>query len=42
LRKLAAIQAQQAFRTLRGIFQFSVDLGALREDRIYSPVDARN
>ena len=33
LTKLAALQAQQAFRTLRGTFKFTVDLDALREDR---------
>jgi Arc/MetJ-type ribon-helix-helix transcriptional regulator len=33
LRKLAAMQAQQAFRKLRGTFQFTIDIDALREDR---------
>jgi hypothetical protein len=42
LRKLAAVQAQQAFRTLRGTFQFTINLDALREDRKYSPVVRRD
>jgi len=33
LKKLASIQAQHEFRKLRGTFNFSVDLDALREDR---------
>ncbi|MPZ58080.1 MAG: hypothetical protein GEU91_16610 [Rhizobiales bacterium] len=33
LKKLAAIQAQHEFRKLRGTFNFTVDIDALREDR---------
>jgi len=33
LKKLADIQAQQAFRSLRGTFKFTIDLEALRDDR---------
>jgi hypothetical protein len=33
LKKLAAIQAQHEFRKLRGTFNFTLDLDALREDR---------
>ena len=34
LKNLASIQAQREFRRLRGTFDFSIDLDALREDRI--------
>lgn len=33
LKKLAQIGAQEELRKLRGTFQFTIDLDALREDR---------
>lgn len=33
LKKLAQIRAQEELRKLRGTFQFTIDLDALREDR---------
>ena len=36
LKRLAAIQAQQEFRKLRGTFKFTIDLDELRKDRKWS------
>jgi hypothetical protein len=33
LQRLAQVQAQQQARSLRGTFQFTIDLDELREDR---------
>ena len=35
LKKLAEVQAQQAFRKLRGSFASTIDLDALRDDRTW-------